>query len=262
MPKDFIRFVSINIEIDKHLSSVLDFFNKFDPEVICLQEVSEKDFLSLKKELGVFGVFSPMVIWDIKNGVRHTVGVAILSKFEIKNIEKFYYVGDESSVKCWDPKDLNFSSTMTKDQLILLNEIEAKVIIFGEVIKNGVSYFISTTHFTWTPDGKANEFQKKDVEKLLSFCDKKESLILCGDFNAPRGGEIFNKIALRYKDNIPLKYDSSIDPNLHRVKNLKLMVDGLFSTPDYLVENVELIEGVSDHKAIVAEIYNKSKTEN
>lgn len=260
--KDFLSLVSLNIETDKHIDSVSNFLRTKKPDVICLQEIFEKDFLYFKKELGFFGVFSPMVVWDMKNGVRNTTGVAILSKFEIKNIEKYYYVGDESSMKCFDPRDLNFSATMTRDELVLLDEIEAKVIIFGEVIKDGVSYFISTTHFTWTPDGKANDFQKKDVEKLLAFCEKKKSLILCGDFNAPRGGEIFNKIALKYKDNIPLKYDSSIDPNLHRLKGLKLMVDGLFSTADYLVKDVQLLDGISDHKVIVAEICKESKIEN
>jgi hypothetical protein len=33
------------------------------------------------------------------------------------------------------------------------------------------------------------------------------------------------------------------------------MVDGLFTTPVYQTSNVKLVDGVSDHMAIVAEIH-------
>lgn len=33
------------------------------------------------------------------------------------------------------------------------------------------------------------------------------------------------------------------------------MVDGLFTTSDYKASNVRLVDGVSDHMAIVADIY-------
>ena len=122
---------------------------------------------------------------------------------------------------------------------------------------DGQIFSISTTHFTWTPDGDANEYQRKDLENLMKILDGYKSFVLAGDFNAPRGREIFSAIAAKYKDNIPLEYVSSIDSNLHRAPGLKLMVDGLFSTPDYKVEDAELVCGVSDHCAIVAKISKK-----
>jgi endonuclease/exonuclease/phosphatase family metal-dependent hydrolase len=80
------------------------------------------------------------------------------------------------------------------------------------------------------------------------------SIILCGDFNAPRGREIFSRLAKRWHDNVPLHYVTSIDPKLHRAGPLQLMVDGVFSTTDYRVRNVVLHQGVSDHCAITADI--------
>ena len=41
----------------------------------------------------------------------------------------------------------------------------------------------------------------------------------------------FNRLAEKYKDNIPLEYKTSIDQNLHRVKGLQVMVDGLLLHP-------------------------------
>ena len=38
---------------------------------------------------------------------------------------------------------------------------------------------------------------------------------------------------------------------------LLVMVDGLFSTPEYTVTDVRLVEGVSDHKAVVGYIGKK-----
>src|SRR3989344_3677090 len=176
-----IKMSSINIEGDKHLDTVIRFLQENSPEVICLQEVFEKDFPAINK------VLLSMVI--IKYNNRFTLG---------------------------------------------------------------------TTHFTLSEDGKADENQRRDLEKLLTILNDFEELILCGDFNAPRGEEIFSKISSRYKDNIPLEYETSLDSNLHRAKGLKLMIDGLFTTPHYQAGNVRLIEGVSDHCAITAKISRSS----
>jgi endonuclease/exonuclease/phosphatase family metal-dependent hydrolase len=91
------------------------------------------------------------------------------------------------------------------------------------------------------------------MKNLLALLAKTPELILCGDFNAPRGGEIFKMLADKYKDNIPPEYDSSLDTELHRIGKIKkLMVDGLFTTSAYIVSDVKLSEGVSDHKAVTA----------
>ena len=76
---------------------------------------------------------------------------------------------------------------------------------------------------------------------------------ICGDFNAPRGRPTWDAIAAKYKDNIPEHYKSSIDA-MHRAGALPYLVDGIFTTPGYRADNVELHEGISDHKAITATI--------
>jgi hypothetical protein len=84
--------------------------------------------------------------------------------------------------------------------------------------------------------------------------------VLGGDFNAPRGGEMFSVLSSAYTDNIPLQYKTSLDLTLHRAARERgpqlgdKMVDGLFSTPAYSVSDVRLVDGVSDHMAVVATI--------
>ncbi len=73
-------------------------------------------------------------------------------------------------------------------------------------------------------------------------------------------------IAAKYKDNIPAEYVWSLDMGLHRAANgglqegaaaqglPGLMVDGLFSTPEYTISDVRMHDGISDHCAIVAQV--------
>ena len=114
-------------------------------------------------------------------------------------------------------------------------------------------FTIGTTHFPWTPDGSASDHQRQACDQLLAVLGHRE-LLLCGDFNAPRGGEIFTRLAIHWHDNIPANYTTSIDPKLHSAGPLQLMVDGVFSTPCYQIRDVVLHQGVSDHCAITAKV--------
>jgi len=124
---------------------------------------------------------------------------------------------------------------------------------------NGENFMIGTTHFTWTFNGETDSRQEKDLSSLFEVLDGIPELILCGDFNAPRGKKVWSALSSRYIDHIPLEYTSSIDSKLHRKKDLHHLVDGLFSTPHYETKNVRIVCNVSDHCAVVAEIYKKTE---
>jgi len=79
--------------------------------------------------------------------------------------------------------------------------------------------------------------------------------VLTGDFNAPRGREIFSHIASVFKDNVPDHVSVSLDPLHHRAGALPYMVDGIFSTPGYRVTEVEQHFGLSDHTAFSATVF-------
>ena len=115
-------------------------------------------------------------------------------------------------------------------------------------------YRVCTTHFRWTPDGEADDAQRTDMIALLSVLESLQDFVLVGDFNTPRGGDMFAELANRYKDNVPREFTSSLDPTLHRAAPLERMVDGIFTTPCYVVSDVEMISGISDHRALVANI--------
>ena len=241
-----ISLVSLNIEGDKHLDAVIGFLQKNKQEVVCLQEVFEKDFPSIKKQLNMTGYFAPMTI-DKTSGFEGNFtacGVAILTSLTIeKTWPPLYYFGKSDSIP--------FAAKGNPDTV-------NKVLLSIVLTKNNNRFTFGTTHFTLSEEGKADENQRRDLGEMLKLLSNFEEIILCGDFNAPRGGEIFSKISSKYKDNIPLEYKTSIDSKLHRSKGLKLMIDGLFSTPRYQIKNVRLIEGVSDHCAVTAEVSRSS----
>ncbi len=93
---------------------------------------------------------------------------------------------------------------------------------------------------------------------MLKILTKIPELILCGDFNSPRGGGgIYDRLATQYRDHIPAHITTTIDGQLHRAGPLQFVVDGLFSSPEYLVNQVQVVGGLSDHMAIVAKLSKK-----
>jgi len=241
-----IRLVSVNIEKDRHFNTVLSFLREKKPNVVCLQEVFEKDMPLFEKELGMKGFFAITHRWRIMSGGRAEIiplGVGILSSLPVTQVLPKYYSGDHLHLQISNEG---------------MDDTEARVLLVAFMNISGVLYTIGTTHFTWSPKGEADDRQRRDLKSFFEKTDefKNDGIVIAGDFNAPRGREIFREIETRFKDNIPLTYITSLDPRLHRapLEIKHLMVDGVFSTPEYSVSNVSLNFGVSDHAAIVADI--------
>ena len=247
MASDSIKLVSVNIEQAKHLDLVRAFLEKERPDVACLQEVYESDLKELGEYLGMERAFGQM---NLMGRVTQTeppffpFGIGMLSLLPMKNVRHSYYRGSREAAE-----ELVFNGS-SQDFCHLL--------LYAS-IKKGESVFpICSTHFVWAPNGEANEYQRNDLQSLLGILKTIPEIVLCGDFNAPRGKEIFDTLAKYYKDNIPKHYVTSIDVNLHRdgekMRGKPLMIDGLFTTPSYQCSNVRLQDGISDHIAIVSEI--------
>ena len=243
--KNSIRLASINIEGDTHRDEVISFLKDFKPDVVCLQELVVSSVSFFEEALDMKGYFLPMAKYhilprDLASPIAPW-GVGIFSSLPISDISSRYYCDGSGNL-----------------QLAVLGKEETlrRGLLQVTIKKSDEFYTIASTHFTRTPDGSASDKQKKDMKNLLAILEGTPELIFCGDFNAPRGGEIFGLLSEKYKDNIPLQYQSSLDPELHKLKNSKLlMVDGLFTTPQYKVSEVKLSDEVSDHMAITALIY-------
>ena len=243
-----LKVISLNIEGDKHYDWVIPFLRSEQPDVVCLQEVFESDVSYLSENLIMHPFYAPTakIVTRMGNGLspKGLFGCLILSKAHPLMVWKDYYVGSIDDIPILVDKEPYYMN---------------RVLLGMRVPNDREDISIATTHFTWSSNGQASDEQRIDPENLFALLQKHSPLVLAGDFNAPRGREIFGKLAERYRDNIPINETTSLDSNLHYAKDsITYVVDGLFSSPEYVVEEVRLIGGVSDHKAIVGMVSKTS----
>lgn len=233
-----LKVISLNIEMDNHLDKVISFFNEQQPDIILLQEVLEKDINLLVNAIRMHHFYTKQNIlcFDSYDAI---LGLLTLSKTPFNHCHEIFYRGNNKNL-----------IKMTKKE----PEKTSRALSMVEILKNNQPFYLINTHFTWSPDGKPNADQYTDLESILYLLGLIPEFILCGDFNAPRGTPIFDKIADHYTDNVPIHIRTTIDKNLHRAGDLGIVVDGVFTTPGYQVTDIDIINGLSDHCAIVATI--------
>lgn len=241
-----LKLVSLNIEGDNHLARFIPFLQKESPDVICLQELLEKDIPLIEKETGTTCVFAPMFYTDWEKGGPFPVwrsyypegtklGSGIFFRTKPTNVETYNY---------------NTISTIPKRA----QEVTVHREVIVATIQLYTSYTIASTHFTWTGDGSVSDEQREDATKLLVYLERFPDMILCGDFNIPRPNEVYQMFTQRFTDNIPPTATTTLDQHLHKIKNLQLVVDYVFTSPHYRVSDLRLVDGVSDHIAIVSTV--------
>jgi len=243
-----VKLIQLNIEGSRHLARVVPFLENEKPDIVCLQELNEKDIPHILDALGETAVyvFTPMVRRMVEGSIL-AQGSGVFSLLPFRDTLARHYTDIHGLDHIYDHSDIH------------QNHKTQTCAVTGADIETDDGFIrILTTHFTWSVGGEADEYQRKDVQELLSVLSPLGDFVLTGDFNAPRGREIFTTIAERYEDNVPAKYTTSIDGALHRAGDLPYMVDGIFSTSAYEVTDVEMICGVSDHCALIAHITKKS----
>lgn len=241
-----MKLISINIEGHRHLHErVLPFLLREKPDVVCLQEVFEVDVPVIEQALGMKGHFKPMVVVkEVNIHIRHALGVLGVAQFTrlpIQNLQTLYYVGGANQ-----RTPLFFENNNPNSM--------HRPLLWMTVSDGNQNFTIATTHFTWSTAGESTEEQQRDLDALFKILEMIPEFVICGDFNAPRGKATFARLAERYIDNIPPEITTTIDGTFHKAGQLDFMVDGLFSTSGYQVSGVRIVDGLSDHKGIVAEI--------
>jgi exonuclease III len=241
-----LSLASINVERSKHIPRVVAFLRAHDPEIVCLQELVPEDIAPLCEQLGyAHRFYIPMCRFPDPSGPL-TSGIGILSRHAFAATEDIRYGGGGSGLDLLD--------RASEESRFRTNRYSVGLV---RIAVGDATFDIGTTHFPWTDDARTSEFQRTACDTLLRLLQHR-SLLLCGDFNAPRGREIFTRLATQWTDHIPPAYATSLDPVLHRAGPLQLMVDCVFSTDDYGVSEVELHQGVSDHCAITASVTKRA----
>ena len=236
-----LGLLSLNIEGDNHLDAVVGLIQREDPDVVCLQECFARDLPELERRTGRVGVHRPLVRFTDSGQAPRMApkgdwGLAILTPRPPGNVLSAYYVGSPGAQPVHNGRMQSNAS-----RAVLGVELDG--------------FRILTTHFTWSPGGRPTAAQHRDLDRLLHALEAFPEYVLCGDFNAARGGPVFARLAERLADNIPADVRTTIDHQLHTRGPIPLqVVDGLFTTPEYIAGDVRVISGVSDHCAVLARV--------
>lgn len=237
-----VRLVSLNIERSRHLDRVGAFMRQWAPDIACLQEIEQRDLPGICNEAGLSHSRFAAMARHPDSDSGEPFGVAILSRHPIEHADILAYAGDGSGTEL-----LDCASELSRIRTCRFAALQVQVTLAGEALH------IATTHVPWTPDGLPRPFQTGAIEQLIASLTSRP-LVLCGDFNAPRGGPVFNRLAEAWRDNIPPDVTSTLDPELHRAGSLDLVVDGLFTTNEVVARDVRVLSGLSDHQAVTAHI--------
>lgn len=239
-----MKLITLNIEGDNHLDRVIPFLQKENADVICMQEVLEKDLPLFSEKLGMQYSYIPLLNTDWEENAPK------------EKWRTYYPTGTKSGMAIFSNREFNSMNHTYGD----LQEPPKR----GNVLKGKRALLVSlfsgftviTTHFTYIPDGRSvSDQQRNDVLEVLEIIRQKyPECVFCGDFNIPRPNEIYRKFTEYFADNIPQNITTTLDQNLHKAKGLLYVVDYIFSTPTYTVSDVRVIDGVSDHMAVVANI--------
>lgn len=243
------KLVQLNIEGDAHISLVQEFLLEQNPDIVCLQEVYEKDM----DELCALPhrAFLLTMRRTSLSGEVHTFGVALYSRAPILAVERIYYTQPKGVLGVFD-----------RSSVETIRNTSQRGVLFCE-IENGVC--VASVHHTWTKDGLSDAYQRADTEALVNALSGKKPHILCGDFNIPRvHNDCYMKLLGAYEDCIPKDITCSLHVPLHRVRHdviesqrvSQYMVDYIFRTkgaPN--VTDVQQHCGMSDHCAFTALVH-------
>ena len=236
-----LTLFSLNIEADRHLDKVVSYLAANMPDVVFLQEVYKIHAEEIAAQFEYQLSFAPHVDFNISEHIFKPLGewgIATLTKVKPVNVQLDYY--SEHPVVI--PHE--FMKTLKHPRALLVSEI----------VIEGKRYFFANTHFTWALTTDVDVAQYLDYLRLQKLLDKMPSFVLAGDLNTNRGSRVYQELASRYIDQLPSDLKSTLDPILFRKPELELVVDHLFSTPEYHMENVQVISGLSDHCGISCQI--------
>jgi len=245
-----MRLVQLNIWDGCLLRYAIKFLKETDADLVNLQEVSkgmdskDSEYFSvydgLQKALKYkYSFYSPMAEGKLGNN-SVSKGQLILSKYPITYRKVIYTHGRLK-------KNSNFSSKDMNNRLLQHIKVNADGKTINVLNYHGI--------FIWgTKMGnKATEAHSKKILKCMNSIDKKEQIILSGDFNLAPGSKSLRIISRHYPDLIS-RY--KIKTTRNELSAVKEPVDNILLNNRVKVKSLKVpMVYISDHLPLVMDFY-------
>jgi endonuclease/exonuclease/phosphatase family metal-dependent hydrolase len=251
-----VKIINLNLYEGGLLEeNIHKFITEQNADIWCFQEVFNSTEKSLPKKYRSIEVlknllpnyhfnFAPELLSQAKVG-NIDIGNAIFSRYPISRTKTTFISGEYGSFP---------AKPAHKDWSVHPKNMQLATIEVGESFLN-----IFNLHGVWGLDGKDTPLRLEMSKKIVTEIEKKQNVILCGDFNVQPNTETIQNIEL-YLINI-FKDELTTSFNLTR-KNLEkfpgyatAVVDMMFASKDINVISHECPQvDVSDHLPLVIEI--------
>ncbi len=255
-----LKILHLNIERDKHLAKVFELVEQQKPDIICMCEIIETDAKDIAEKFYYKMVYSPLV-----NSEHGSQGSAIFSKLPILESSNQRYDDKISDELPFIDLNYNFDNGNRPADRFLYHNSVLSIVINNSI---GEKITIATTHFPVTdletPGYEKHTFDEtndiREINHSRIFFDRfmtiirnlPRPIIFTADLNNPRGNYVYDNLAHELIDLTPKNIETTLDPILHRLKNSNLVVDTIMISPEIKSEDIKIVEGVSDHKALIA----------
>ncbi len=225
------RDIFLNKVLEKRLMMTIDMFNKNIPDIIGMQEITNKELKYFKKKLNKYNIIGES---RYSFGLSNEYNPLFLSK----NIKIIKY------------KTYSLSENVNKLGTKLPNTKYPRICTISHIIYHNGQYLVINTHL----DHQHDETRKIELSILTKIIneelEQKEMLIVLGDFNMDK-----NKIVDEFKNNNNLIVTNNVG-NTYKNK----AIDYIFVSKSLKVNKAIKLEKeyddvtISDHNPVLVEI--------
>ena len=262
--KQSIKIVTLNIGRGfPGLEKSIGFLGTCGADVLCIQDIRQDHVDRLPDIFGPSRHFVAMTNHLIE-GRRVPVGIGIFSKHPFVSTSAHAFWGSVSPVKDLEGVTIGAGGNANAHDLDVVRSTESRLVIFADVKVGDSTFRIGTLHGVWVPGGKVDDHQRRCMDNLRLIMDNQFGipLVLAGDFNAARGGEIYQMLVRKdhayydlFDDVVPDTIVNTVDwQNRGKPGGPDLVVDYILKNDGLTVRDVEVHFGVSDHAALTATV--------
>jgi endonuclease/exonuclease/phosphatase family metal-dependent hydrolase len=242
-----IKLLQWNIWYKEKIDNVVQIINEFDPDIVCLQEltincVDNPGIVSTAKyvarKTGMSFYFEEAQHWD-NDDEMDAVGNGIFSKYPI--VRKFAQHVQEP----------------TKDYIDYAHE--GRIYVECDLDINGKTITVGTAHLSYTHKFEVTDEKRQEVDNLLNLVDSKKYYIFSGDLNSGPTSytvkELLKKLSSCGPDFSQNTWTTKpFEHQGFKANTLDWRLDYVFASKDLKCESSKLINTVfSDHLPILTE---------